>query len=79
MMGAHAAVRAMAQTLVGLQVDAPRMRANIEQVRRVLPPQAAQEWFDPGLARFAAQSVRAQLQALRSRSDAVSAPATAGA
>jgi 3-carboxy-cis,cis-muconate cycloisomerase len=79
MMGAHAAVRAMAQTLVGLQVDAPRMRANIEQVRRALPPQAAQEWFDPALARFAAQSVRAQLQALRSRSDAVSAPATAGA
>jgi 3-carboxy-cis,cis-muconate cycloisomerase len=79
MMGAHAAVRAMAQTLAGLQVDAPRMRANIDQVRRALPPQAAQEWFDPALARFAAQSVRAQLQALRSRSDAVSAPATAGA
>jgi 3-carboxy-cis,cis-muconate cycloisomerase len=55
------------------------MRANIEQVRRALPPQAAQEWFDPGLARFAAQSVRAQLQGLRSRSDAVSTPATAGA
>ena len=79
MMGAHAAARAMAQTLAGLQVDAPRMRVNIEQVRRVLPPQAAQEWFDPGLARFAAQSVRAQLQAWRSRSDAVSAPTKAGA
>jgi 3-carboxy-cis,cis-muconate cycloisomerase len=79
MMGAHAAVRAMAQTLAGLQVDAPRMRANIEQVRRALPPQAAQEWFDPGLARFAAQSVRAQLQTWRSRSDVAGAPATSGA
>ena len=79
MMGAHAAVRAMAQTLAGLQVDVPRMRANIEQVRRALPPQAAQEWFDPGLARFAAQSVRAQLQTWRSRSDAVGATATSGA
>jgi 3-carboxy-cis,cis-muconate cycloisomerase len=79
MMGAHAAVRAMAQTLAGLQVDVPRMRANIEQVRRALPPQAAQEWFDPGLARFAAQSVRAQLQTWRSRSDVAGAPATSGA
>jgi 3-carboxy-cis,cis-muconate cycloisomerase len=69
----------MAQTLAGLQVDVPRMRANIEQVRRALPPQAAQEWFDPGLARFAAQSVRAQLQTWRSRSDAVGATATSGA
>jgi hypothetical protein len=55
------------------------MRANIEQVRRALPPQAAQEWFDPGLARFAAQSVRAQLQTWRSRSDVAGAPATSGA
>jgi hypothetical protein len=61
------------------RANPPGTGLTTEQVRRALPPQAAQEWFDPALARFAAQSVRAQLQALRSRSDAVSAPATAGA
>ena len=47
------AVRTMAQTPPGLQVNVPRVRANIDAVRAVLPPDAADEWFSPALAEHA--------------------------
>ena len=61
LMTAHGAVHAMAQMLPGLQVDVPRMRANIDAVRAVLPPDAANEWFNPALAEHAAQLAHTQL------------------
>ncbi|MEO6319937.1 MAG: 3-carboxy-cis,cis-muconate cycloisomerase [Polaromonas sp.] len=64
LMSAHGAVRAMAQTLPGLQVDTQRMRANLDAVRAALPPDAAEEWFSPGLAVQAADLARAQVSAL---------------
>ncbi|MEO6321275.1 MAG: 3-carboxy-cis,cis-muconate cycloisomerase, partial [Polaromonas sp.] len=60
----HGAARAMAQTLPGLQVDTQRMRANLDAVRAALPPDAAEEWFRPGLAGQAADLARAQVSAL---------------
>jgi 3-carboxy-cis,cis-muconate cycloisomerase len=47
LMSAHGSVRAMAGALPGLQVDAARMRANIDRLRAELPRDAADEWFDP--------------------------------
>ena len=62
---AHGSVRALARALPGLQVDADRMLVNLERLRAELPVQAAQEWFDPGLAQHAAALARAQVAALR--------------
>jgi 3-carboxy-cis,cis-muconate cycloisomerase len=62
LMSAHGAARAMAQAVPALQVDAARMRGNIEALRAALPKQAADEWFDPALAQHAAIEVHAQLQ-----------------
>ena len=64
LMSAHGAARAMARTLPGLQVDTQRMRANVDAVRAALPPDAAEEWFRPGLAAQAADLARAQVSAL---------------
>ena len=61
LLAAHGAVHAMAQMLPGLQVDTLRMRANLDAVRAVLPPDAADEWFDPALAQHAAQLTHTQL------------------
>lgn len=61
LLAAHGAVHAMAQMLPGLQVDTLRMRANLDAVRAVLPPDAANEWFDPALAGHAAQLTHTQL------------------
>ncbi len=61
----HGSVRAMAGALPGLQVDAARMRANIDTLRAQLPQSAADEWFDPGLAESAGVLALAQVQALR--------------
>lgn len=64
LMSAHGSARALAQALPGLQVDTQRMRANLDAVRAALPPDAAEEWFRPGLARHAAELARAQVKAL---------------
>jgi len=61
----HGSVRAMAGALPGLQVDAARMRANIDTLRAQLPREAADEWFDPALAESAGALALAQVQALR--------------
>ena len=65
LMSVHGAARAMAQALPGLQVDTQRMRANLDALRGVLPPDAAEEWFSPKLAADAAGLVHAQLEALQ--------------
>ena len=69
-MAVHGSARALGAALPGLQVNAQRMRANIDTLRAELPPQAAQEWFDPGLAEHAAGVVREQLPALRAMEQA---------
>ncbi|MBS0342422.1 MAG: 3-carboxy-cis,cis-muconate cycloisomerase [Proteobacteria bacterium] len=61
----HGSVRAMAGALPGLQVDAVRMRANIDTLRAELPRDAADEWFDPALAQSAGVLALEQVQALR--------------
>jgi 3-carboxy-cis,cis-muconate cycloisomerase len=63
-MSAHGSVRAMAQALGGLQVDTARMRANLDALRAVLPPEAADEWFNPALAEHAARLTAAQVRLL---------------
>ncbi|RYF30838.1 MAG: 3-carboxy-cis,cis-muconate cycloisomerase [Comamonadaceae bacterium] len=67
LMSAHGSVRAMAQALPGLQVDADRMRANIDRLRADIPREAADEWFDPALAKNAGAIARAEVAALRAR------------
>lgn len=64
LMSAHGAARAIAQALPGLQVDAPRMRSNLDSVRAGLPAKVADEWFNPALTRHAAELSRLQVQAL---------------
>lgn len=67
LMSAHGSVRAMAAALPGLQVDAARMRANIDRLRAELPLDAADEWFDPALATRAGEIALAEVKALRAR------------
>jgi 3-carboxy-cis,cis-muconate cycloisomerase len=67
LMSAHGSVRAMAGALPGLQVDAARMRANIDRLRAELPRDAADEWFDPALAHNAGQIALAEVKALQAR------------
>jgi 3-carboxy-cis,cis-muconate cycloisomerase len=67
LMSAHGSVRAMAGALPGLQVDAVRMRANIDRLRTELPRDAADEWFDPALAVNAGQIALAEVKALQAR------------
>ncbi|MCU4120761.1 lyase family protein [Variovorax sp. N23] len=62
---------ALAGALPGLNVDAARMRANIDRLRAELPVQAADEWFDPALADGAAELARAQAHDLQARFDAI--------
>ena len=64
-MSAHGSARALAQALPGLQVDASRMRANLDAVRATLPKSTADEWFHPGLAKHAGELALEQLQLLR--------------
>jgi 3-carboxy-cis,cis-muconate cycloisomerase len=68
-MSVHGSVRAMAAALPGLQVDAARMRANIDRLRAELPAAAADEWFDPALALHAGGIARAEVAGLRARLD----------
>ncbi|RQO62850.1 3-carboxy-cis,cis-muconate cycloisomerase [Variovorax sp. KBW07] len=65
LMSAHGSVRAMAGALPGLQVDATRMRANIDRLRAELPRDAADEWFDPALAVNAGHIALAEVKALQ--------------
>jgi len=67
LMSAHGSVRAMAAALPGLQVDAARMRANIDRLRAELPRDAADEWFDPALAVRAGEIALAEVKALRAQ------------
>jgi len=67
LMSAHGSVRAMAGALPGLQVDAARMRANIDRLRAELPRDAADEWFDPALAVNAGQTALAEVKALQAQ------------
>ena len=69
LMSAHGSVRAMAGALPGLQVDAARMRANIDRLRAELPRDAADEWFAPALAHDAGQTALAEVKALQARLD----------
>lgn len=62
---AHGSARAMGAAMAGLQVNAVRMRANIDTLRAELPAEAAAEWFDPALATQAAPLVRTRVAALR--------------
>ena len=64
---AHGSVRALADALPGLTIDAARMRANIDTLRAELPPAAAEEWFDPALAQHAAGLALVQVEALRAQ------------
>jgi 3-carboxy-cis,cis-muconate cycloisomerase len=65
LMCAHGSVRALAGALPGLQIDAARMRGNIERLRAELPSEAADEWFDPAMAGAASSIALAQVQALQ--------------
>ena len=64
-MSTHGSARALAGALPGLQVDTARMRANLDAMRATLPQGAADEWFDPALARHAGELALAQLRRLR--------------
>ncbi len=69
LMSAHGSVRALAGALPGLQIDAARMRANIDRLRAELPREAADEWFDPALAAHAGTIALAQAEELQKRLD----------
>ncbi|MEH3085159.1 MAG: lyase family protein [Xylophilus ampelinus] len=76
LLSAHGAARALASAVPGLQVDTARMRANLDVLRAELPASAAEEWFDPALARQASDLARAQVARLRA---ALAAPPAPGA
>ena len=65
LMSAHGSARALAGALPGLQIDAARMRANIDTLRAELPRDAADEWFNPALAGPAGETALRQVTALR--------------
>jgi 3-carboxy-cis,cis-muconate cycloisomerase len=67
LMSAHGSARALAGALPGLQIDAARMRANIDTLRAELPREAADEWFDPALAGLAGETALRQVAALRAQ------------
>lgn len=64
MLSAHGAAHAMAQVLSSLQVDLPRMRANLDALRATLPAKQAAQWFGPDLVQHAATLTHSQLDAL---------------
>ncbi|WP_372824040.1 3-carboxy-cis,cis-muconate cycloisomerase [Polaromonas sp.] len=57
----HGSAHAMAEALAGLQVNTPRMRANIDTLRAELPADAADEWFSMALAAQAGELAQAQI------------------
>jgi 3-carboxy-cis,cis-muconate cycloisomerase len=74
LLSAHGAARALASAVPGLQVDTARMRANLDTLRAELPAAAADEWFDPALARHAGDLARAQVARLRAALAGLQAP-----
>ena len=66
-MSAHGSVRAMANALPGLQVDAARMHSNIDRLRAELPQDVADEWFSVDLADDAGVIALAEVDALKAR------------
>ncbi|OOG47577.1 lyase family protein [Polaromonas sp. A23] len=64
LMSAHGAARAMALALPNLQVNVPRMHANLDAVRVGASPEDAAQWFSPALARDAAMLAHTQIQLL---------------
>ena len=66
-MAAHGSVRAMANALPGLQVDAARMRSNINRLRAELPQDAADQWFSVDLADDAGAIALAEVDALKAQ------------
>ena len=54
LMSAHGSVRALAGALPGLQVDAARMRANIDRLRAELPKRCGRRMVRPGAGEAAA-------------------------
>ena len=66
-MSTHGSARALAGALPGLQVDTARMRSNLDAMRATLPQGAADDWFDPALARHAGELALAQLAGLQRR------------
>ena len=69
LMSAHGSVRALAGALPGLQIDAARMRANIDRLRAEIPRDSADEWFSPALADQAAPIALAQVRSLQAQLD----------
>lgn len=67
LMSAHGSVRALAGALPGLQVDAARMRSNIDRLRAEVPREAADNWFDPALAGPAGEIALAQVLVLQAQ------------
>ena len=67
MMSTHGSARALAGAWPGLQVDTARMRSNLDAMRATLPQGAADDWFDPALARHAGELALAQLARLQRR------------
>ena len=65
LMSAHCSARAIAGVLPALTVNTERMRANLDAMRATLTKAAADEWFDPGLARHAGELALAQLAGLQ--------------
>ena len=61
LMAAHGSARAMAQVLLGLQVDTRRMRANLDAVRSAMPKDVAGESLNPLGVQHAAALTQAQL------------------
>jgi 3-carboxy-cis,cis-muconate cycloisomerase len=75
-MSTHGSARALAGALPGLQVDANRMRVNVEAVRASLPKATAQEWFNAAMVDQAARLTHAQLVSLRQHTTASDRAAT---
>lgn len=63
----HGSARAMATVCGALEVDAKRMRANLDAVGRAVPPELAAEWFDPAMADALAGQVEALCAQVRAR------------
>ena len=76
-LAALGSARALADALADLQVDTPRMRANLDALRAGLPPEAAAEWFDPALAQHAATLAQDRVRALRAEMDNLPGASTA--
>jgi 3-carboxy-cis,cis-muconate cycloisomerase len=64
-MSVHGSLRALSEALPGLQIDAARMRANLDHLRAELPRDAAHEWFDLALADGAEAIALGEVERLR--------------